>query len=108
VFPTSLDFREFESELPLVVTNSGSGALNVTSVTTDSPWRTAAPTSGEAPFSIEVTVDRSGLADGSHMGMVQVATDATEGSSSADASVAMTVGAAGPIRSELLLTEPSP
>jgi len=92
VLPTSLDFREFQSELPLVVTNSGSGALNVTSVATDSPWLTAAPTSGEAPLSIDVTVDRSGLADGSYMGTVQVETDATEGPSSTSVSVAMTVG----------------
>ena len=92
VLPTSLDFREFLSELPLVVTNSGTGALNVTSVTTDSPWLTAAPASGEAPLSIQVTVDRSGLADGSYMGTVQIETDATEGSSSIDVSVAMTVG----------------
>jgi serine protease len=92
VLPTSLDFREFLSTLPLAVTNSGTGTLNVTSVTTDSPWLTAAPASGEAPLSIEVTVDRSGLADGSYMGTVQIETDATEGSSSADVSVAMTVG----------------
>ena len=92
VFPTSLDFREFQSTLPLAVTNSGTDTLNVTSVTTDSPWLTAAPASGEAPLSIEVTVDRSGLADGSYMGTVQLETDATEGSSSADVSVAMTVG----------------
>jgi serine protease len=93
VLPTSLDFSEFLSELPLVVTNSGTGALNVTSVTTDSPWLTAAPASGEAPLSIQVTVDRSGLADGSYMGTVQIETDATEGSSpSTSVSVAMTVG----------------
>jgi serine protease len=92
VLPTSLDFREFLSELPLVVTNSGTGALNVTSVTTDSPWLTAAPASGEAPLSIQVTVDRSGLADGSYMGTVQIETNATEGSSSTSVSIAMTVG----------------
>ena len=92
VLPTSLDFREFQSALPLVATNSGTGTLNVTSVTTDSPWLTATPASGEAPLSIEVAVDRSGLADGSYMGTVQIETDATEGSSSTVVSVAMTVG----------------
>ena len=92
VFPTSLDFSEFQSTLPLAVTNSGTGTLNVTSVTTDSDWLTAAPTSGEAPLAIEVTVDRSDLADGSYMGTVQIETDAPGGSSSANVSVAMTVG----------------
>jgi len=93
VLPASLDFREFQSTLSVEVTNTGTGMLNVTSVTTDSPWLTATPTSGEAPFSIEVAVDRSGLADGSYMGAVKIESDATEGSSSADVSVAMTVGA---------------
>jgi serine protease len=93
VYPSSLDFREFQSALPLAVTNSGTGTLNVTSVTTDSEWLAATPTSGEAPLAIEVTVDRSGLADGSYMGTVQIETDATEGSASADVSVAMTIGA---------------
>jgi hypothetical protein len=31
VYPSSLDFREFQSALPLAVTNSGTGTLNVTS-----------------------------------------------------------------------------
>ncbi len=92
VLPASLDFREFLSTLPLAVTNSGTGTLNVTSVTTDSAWLTAAPASGEAPLSIEVTVDRSGLADGSYMGTVQIETDAAEGPSSINVSVAMTFG----------------
>jgi serine protease len=95
VFPTSLDFREFLSTLPLVVSNSGAGTLNITSVSTDSPWLTAAPASGEAPLSVEVAVDRSGLADGSYMGSVQIETDATEGPSSTAVSVAMTVGDVG-------------
>ena len=37
MLPASLDFREFLGSLPLVVTNSGTGTLNVVSVTTDSP-----------------------------------------------------------------------
>ena len=92
VLPASLNFREFLSGLPLVVTNSGTGTLNVASATTDTPWLTAAPASGEAPLSIEITVDRSGLADGSYEGTVQIETDATEGPSSVIVSVAMTVG----------------
>ena len=92
VLPGSLDFREFLSTLPLVVTNSGTGTLNVVSVTTDKPWLAAAPASGDAPLTVEITVDRSDLDDGSYMGMVQIETDATEGPTSTDVSVAMTVG----------------
>ncbi len=92
VLPASLDFREFLGTLPLAVTNSGTGTLNVTSITTDSTWLTAAPSSGEAPLSVEVTVDRSGLADGSYMGTVQIETDAADGPSSINVSVAMTFG----------------
>ena len=92
VLPASLNFREFLSGLPLVVTNSGTGTLNVASVTTDTPWLKAAPASGEAPLSLEITVDRNGLADGSYEGTVQIETDATEGPSSIIVSVAMTVG----------------
>ena len=48
-----------------------------TSVTTDSEWLAATPTSGEAPLAIEVTVDRSGLADGSQV-VAEVTTDAAQ------------------------------
>lgn len=92
VFPTSLAFSNYLASLPLEVSNSGTGTLNITSVTTNAAWLAAAPTLGEAPLVIEVSVDRNGLADGSYAGAVQIETDASEGSSSATVNITMIVG----------------
>lgn len=103
VFPTSLNFGNFLSTLPIVVSNAGVGTLNVTSVTADVAWLAVSPVSGEAPISIEVTVDATSLADGPYSGTVQIDTDATEGEPSVIVDVAVTVGGvtmgdAGPVR----------
>jgi serine protease len=92
VFPRLLDFRNFLQELPLDVSNSGSGSLNITSVASDASWLEATPTSGVAPLTIDVSVDRSGLADGTYSGTIQIQTDATDGDLTEIVNVAMTVG----------------
>jgi serine protease len=89
---TSLGFRHFIDELTFTASNSGAGTLNITSVTTDAAWLAAAPTSGEAPLVITVTVDRSGLADGSYAGTVEVESDATAGAATVVVDVTMNVG----------------
>jgi len=102
VFPSSLDFGNFLNRLPVVVSNAGIGTLNVTSATADVPWLTVSPDSGVAPITLEVSADVTALTDGSYTGTVQVATDATEGATSATVNVAVTVGGetsgdAGPV-----------
>jgi serine protease len=92
VFPASLEFRNYLRALPLDVSNGGAGRLNITSVTSDASWLVAAPTSGEAPLTIDVSVDRSGLVDGSYSGTIQIQTDASDGESTETVNIAMTVG----------------
>jgi serine protease len=92
VFPTSLDFRNYLRALPLDISNGGTGTLNITAVTSDQSWLAAAPTSGEAPLTIDVSVDRSGLAEGTYSGTILVETDASDGESAGIVNVAMTVG----------------
>ena len=53
---TSLDFRSLLRSLSFQASNGGTGTLNITSVTTDAPWLEAAPVSGTAPLTIEVSV----------------------------------------------------
>jgi serine protease len=92
VFPASLNFGNFLNNLPIVVSNAGIGTLNLTSATADVPWLSVSPDSGEAPITIVVTADVTGLADGSYTGTVQVDTDATEGEASTTVGVELTVG----------------
>jgi serine protease len=96
VSPTSLNFGNYLTVLPFMVSNGGTGTLTVTSVTVDAPWLSAAPTSGEAPLTVEVTIDQSGLADGLYTGSVQIETDASDGSSSAAVDISMIVGGPPP------------
>jgi serine protease len=102
VFPQSLDFSNYLFSQIVDISNAGIDTLNVTSVTTDATWLAATPASGVAPLIIDVTVDRSGLADGVYTGQVLIASDATEGESNSAVDVSMTVsefqpGDAGPV-----------
>ncbi len=88
----TLNFNNFIEILPIKITNSATGSLQVTNIADDVPWLTATPDSGEAPLTLNVTVDRSGLAEGVYNGTVTVVSDAETGTQSTTVNVAMTVG----------------
>jgi hypothetical protein len=79
----------------LSVTNieSSAGALNW-SATTDQTWLTASPSSGTAPSSVAVSVDFTGLAQGTYGGAVTVA---APGASFAPKVVPVTLTVAAPV-----------
>ena len=89
----NVDFDSFLNSLNLSVSNAGSGTLTVTSVSDDQPWLTVNPTTGTAPFSVNVTVDRTGLADGTYTGVITVASDAASGAATKQVTVTLRVSA---------------
>ncbi len=76
VTPLALSFGAHTSTLSAQVANFGSGALDVTTVTPDMPWlgalAVASTSSASDTASITVSIDRTGLADGSYSGTVTV------------------------------------
>ena len=74
----SLDFSNFMNTLQIDLANAGIGTLTVTSVAADAPWLTATPASGTAPLTVNVTVDRTGLPEGTYSAAVQIASDAAQ------------------------------
>ncbi len=90
---TSLNFDYLVGRLSLNITNSGSGVLNITNITDNADWLTATPTSGAAPLSVSVVVDRTGLADGEYTASIVISSDADV--KSATVNVSMRVGEAG-------------
>lgn len=67
VVPTNVDFGGDLTSAELTVTNDGTDALSVTSLTPSDSWMSVAPASGgEGTYT--VSVDRSGLADGIYTG----------------------------------------
>jgi serine protease len=68
---STLDFGAEETELPLEITNIGRGTLTVTKVAVTAPW---AVTPG-AVGTNAVTLNRTGLSDGVHVGTVSVTTN---------------------------------
>ncbi|MFO7982958.1 MAG: S8 family serine peptidase [Desulfuromonadales bacterium] len=89
---TVLDFQDFLTTSSFKVTNGGGGTLNVTDISADAGWLTVDPTTGVAPLTVTVTVDRQGLADGPHRATVTVFSDAEDGASTATVDIVMTVG----------------
>jgi serine protease len=87
-----LDLQDFLSAASFEVTNGGTAALTVSSITSDVPWLSISPTSGTAPFTVQVTADRRGLAPGDYLGIVTVHSDATLNSPTAAVEIAMSVG----------------
>jgi len=87
-----LNFENFLDKLSFKITNAGIETLHVTGITDDAPWLTLSPTSGTAPLTVEVTVDRTGLTDGDRTATIQVASDATQGTQTATLLVEMRVG----------------
>ena len=90
----SLNFDSFLDRLTVNVSNAGSGVLNISSITENEPWLAVAPTNGIAPFQLNVTVNRAGLADGSYTGIISVVSDAAQGASIQTIEVSMRVSSA--------------
>jgi len=79
--PNALDFGNLLSSLTLTLDNAGGGSLNVTAVSSTAPWfvaatLTAESTPGSGLGDYQVTIDRTGLADGNYTGELIVTTDA--------------------------------
>ncbi len=60
VSPTSLAFGTTATQLPIAITNKGTGTLTW-QCTGQPPWITVSPTSGTGPATVKVTANRSGL-----------------------------------------------
>ena len=78
--PGSLSFGPLSSTLNLNVQNAGSAALQIISITSDQPWLSVVATanvgtSGLGTYS--VSVNRSGLADGSYAGTLHIQSSAS-------------------------------
>jgi hypothetical protein len=67
----SFDFGELGKAETLTIDNLGSETLTW-SITSDSPWLTATPASGEGPAEVTVEVDRTGLAGGGYEGTLTI------------------------------------
>ncbi|UCH85632.1 MAG: BACON domain-containing protein [Candidatus Latescibacterota bacterium] len=74
VFPDQLDFGSQAEQLHISIRNFGDGIMSW-SVSTDDPWISLVPTSGEGDYEVEVTVDRSGLSGGTYNGHIQITSD---------------------------------
>ena len=88
--PLSLNFGSTMTSLQLNVMNSGTGSLQVTSVTTDRPWlqAVAQAADGDGLGTYVVTVDRGALADGVYTGTILLASNVN----AVQVPVIMTVG----------------
>lgn len=94
VSTTELDFDNFLDTIPVTVSNAGVGTLTITSITDDASWLTIAPSSGTAPLTSLVTVNRAGLAAGTYTASITVNSNATLGNQSATINVQIAVGGA--------------
>lgn len=90
VTPERLNFDAATTSLQLLLSNTGTGPLDVTSVTADVPWiaidQTAYPT-------LTVTVDRSALTDGTSLGLITIVSNG--GTKTVPVSVQVQSGSAG-------------
>jgi serine protease len=85
VNPTSLNLGTTLTTASFEVSNGGGGALTVSNVSETEPWLSVSPSSGLGTYT--VTVDRTGLADGTYTGTIGV----TSSDGSASVSVVMSV-----------------
>lgn len=78
VTPQSLNFASLATSATISVANGGGGALSVTSVTDDQAWLTVAPASVDASGlgTYTITVNRTGLADGTYTGKITLVSSA--------------------------------
>lgn len=67
-----LDFDNMLDQLPLQISNGGSGTLSITSIAADQSWISVSP---GAVGANTVNVDRTGLATGVHAGHITITTN---------------------------------
>ncbi|MBM4202623.1 MAG: PKD domain-containing protein [Gammaproteobacteria bacterium] len=67
---STLNFGAFLNELPLQVSNLGTGSLTIAGVTASQPWITITPPNGGGLGTYIIRVTRSGLADSVHTGTI--------------------------------------
>lgn len=68
-----------QSSISVANSGGGSAALNFSAVT-DSPWLTVLPTGGNAPQTVQVTADSTGLAQNTFTGHITVTSAGVQGS----------------------------
>ncbi len=91
IVPSSLDFGERLTTLPLTAVNGGGGTLSISNITTSDDWMAVTSTdNSENGGSYTVSVQRGGLADGTYSGSITFASNGGDVS----VSVRMSVGAA--------------
>jgi hypothetical protein len=78
VSPASLSFGALETGKTLNIYNAGTGELNWT-VTSTAAWLSAEPLSGTDDGHVSVTVDRTGLADGTYQADLLVESNGGDG-----------------------------
>jgi hypothetical protein len=84
VIPAELTFNGDQTDYSLIVRNVGIGDLNW-SITSDQTWLSVSPASGIDDAAVNVSVDRTGLAGGTHHGNLTVT------SNGGDVTVAVTL-----------------
>ena len=89
-----LNFDNYLRSLAFDALNSGSATevLTIVEIATDASWLTVTPTTGAAPLNVTATVDRTGLAEGSHSAVIRITSDATLGDPTATVNVDIRVG----------------
>jgi serine protease len=92
VSATSLHFESYRSALPIEMTNTGSGTLQITHITADVPWITITPASGTVPVTAYAIVDRADLATGVYAATLYITADTSEGDHTMAIAVTMEVG----------------
>jgi serine protease len=77
VSPTSLSFSADETSKTAAITNTGSGTLTITSITTSpsGTWLGASYEVGADSITLTVTMDRTGLSSGSYAGTITIASN---------------------------------
>jgi serine protease len=90
VTPESLNFDAATTSLPLLLSNTGTTPLEVTSVTADVPWIAIDQT---AYSTLTVTVDRTGLPNGTSLGHITIVSNG--GTLTVPVSVQVQSGGAG-------------
>jgi len=108
VTPSSLAFGDIGTAAEVFVTNSGGGTLTITGVTASEPWLSATATSVDANgLGVHtVSVNRTGLAEGSYSGSVDFASDGGTVSVSVIMEVAPITGEPSAGMQYILLVDP--
>ena len=73
----TLDFDSYLNAATVSINNGGTGNLTITSITADQSWIRLSPTSGAAPLTLNISVDRAGRANGVYRGNITINSNAT-------------------------------